>query len=49
MNNFMYVCYLSCFDHWLTETEADDCQILTFDIAKDNKKIDEYLKGEKDF
>lgn len=31
MNNFMYVCYLSCFDHWLTEAEADDCQILTFD------------------
>ncbi|VEG13740.1 hypothetical protein [Moraxella cuniculi] len=49
MNNFMYVCYLSCFDHWLTEAEADDCQILTFDIAKDNKKIDEYLKGEKRF
>ncbi|MDO4894459.1 hypothetical protein [Moraxella sp.] len=49
MHNFIYVCYLSCFDHWLTEIEADECQILTFDIAKDNRNLDEYFEGEKRF
>ncbi len=49
MNDFKYVCFLSYFDHWLTEQEADNCQILSFDIAKDNEFLDVYMQGEKYF
>lgn len=49
IHNFKYVCFLSYFDHWLTDKEADSCKVLSFDIAKGNGFLDVYIQGEKSF
>lgn len=41
--------YISIFDHWLDEWEADECKILTYSIAKNSNALDEYLKSERKF
>jgi len=41
--------YISVFDHWLDEVEADECKILCYSIAKDSDVLDEYLDSEKKF
>lgn len=41
--------YLSVFDHWLDENEADECLVLNYMSAKENNALYEYLLGEKMF
>ena len=43
------VIYISIFDHWLSEVEADQCNILCYNIALKNNSLDEYLNGEEKF
>lgn len=43
------VIYISIFDHWLSEVEADECNILCYNIALNNNSLDEYLNGEEKF
>ncbi|MFC0134260.1 hypothetical protein [Massilia eurypsychrophila] len=40
---------ISIFDHWLTETEASECEILTYAGALANQALAEYVKGERKF
>ncbi len=41
--------YISIFDHWLTEIEADNCNVLCYRIALDSNRLDEYKEGERKF
>ena len=43
------VIYISIFDHWLSEVEADQCNILCYNSALKNNSLDEYLNGEEKF
>ena len=43
------VIYISIFDHWLSEVEADQSNILCYNIALKNNNLDEYLDGEEKF
>lgn len=43
------VLFVSIFDHWLTEIEADECKFLNYDIACENNNIDKYIEGENIF
>ena len=43
------VIYISIFDHWLSEVEADKCNTLCYNIALANNSLDEYLNGEEKF
>lgn len=45
---FKVVC-ISIFDHWLDESEADECKVLCYSIAKSSDALDEYLEGESKF
>lgn len=40
---------ISIFDHWLSEVEADQSNIICYDISLKNNSLDEYLKGEEKF
>ena len=41
--------YLSIFDHWLNEIEADNCNYLNYSIAQSSDNLYLYLKGEENF
>ena len=43
------VIYISIFDHWLSEVEADQSNIMCYNIALKNNSLDEYLDGEEKF
>jgi hypothetical protein len=43
------VIYVSIFDHWLSELEADQSNIMCYNIALKNNSLDEYLDGEEKF
>jgi len=43
------VIYISIFDHWLSELEADQSNIMCYNIALKNNSLDEYLDGEEKF
>jgi uncharacterized protein YqkB len=43
------VIYISIFDHWLSEVEADQSNIMCYNIALENNSLDEYLDGEEKF
>ncbi len=43
------VIYISIFDHWLSEVEADQSNIICYDISLKNNSLDEYLNGEEKF
>lgn len=43
------VIYISIFDHWLSEVEADQCKTMCYNIALENNSLDEYLNGEEKF
>lgn len=43
------VYFVSIFDHWLSECEADDCKVLSYSIALSHQKVSDYLIGEKNF
>ncbi|MEO4209086.1 hypothetical protein [Acinetobacter pittii] len=40
---------ISIFDHWLSEVEADQSNIICYDISLKNNSLDEYLNGEEKF
>ena len=40
---------ISIFDHWLSELEADQSNIICYDISLKNNSLDEYLGGEEKF
>lgn len=40
---------ISIFDHWLSEVEADQSNIICYDISLKNNSLDEYLSGEEKF
>lgn len=40
---------VSIFDHWLTETEANDCKVMNYLTAIEENSLDEYLVGERSF
>lgn len=40
---------ISIFDHWLSEVEADQSNIICYDISLKNDSLDEYLNGEEKF
>lgn len=40
---------VSIFDHWLTEKEASDCEIMNYSTAVENHVLDKYLIGENKF
>lgn len=41
--------YVSVFDHWLTEEEAEVCEIFTYKQAKEFGKLQLYEAGERSF
>ncbi|MFV5548568.1 hypothetical protein VXQ35_10480 [Acinetobacter oleivorans] len=41
------VIYISIFDHWLSEVDADQSNIICYDISLKNNSLDEYLGGEE--
>ncbi|MDP9569730.1 UNVERIFIED_ORG: hypothetical protein J2W66_000190 [Agrobacterium larrymoorei] len=41
--------YVSVFDHWLTEDEAEVCRIFTYEQARDNEALHIYEAGERSF
>ncbi|KJH61616.1 hypothetical protein [Acinetobacter calcoaceticus] len=43
------VIHISIFDHWLSEVEADQSNIICYDISLKNNSLDEYLNGEEKF
>lgn len=43
------VIHVSIFDHWLTEVETDQSNIICYDISLKNNSLDEYLNGEEKF
>jgi hypothetical protein len=43
------VIFISIFDHWLSEVEADQSNIICYDISLKNNSLDEYLNGEEKF
>lgn len=43
------VYFISIFDHWLSEFEADHCAILSYSIALNHNKLKDYLVGEAQF
>ncbi|NUF32114.1 hypothetical protein HUN28_18190 [Acinetobacter oleivorans] len=43
------VIYISIFDHWLSEVDADQSNIICYDISLKNNSLDEYLSGEEKF
>lgn len=43
------VIYISIFDHWLSEVEADQSNIICYDISLKNNSLDKYLNGEEKF
>jgi uncharacterized protein YlzI (FlbEa/FlbD family) len=43
------VLFISIFDHWLNENEADECKYLNYDIACDNNALEKYMIGENIF
>lgn len=43
------VLFISIFNHWLNEQEADECPILCYSIAQDCDDLLGYLKGEQQF
>lgn len=40
---------ISIFDHWLSEVEADQSNIICYEISLKNNSFDEYLNGEEKF
>ncbi|PTV55203.1 hypothetical protein [Acinetobacter seifertii] len=40
---------ISIFDHWLSEVEADQSNIICYDTSLKNNSLDEYLNGEEKF
>lgn len=40
---------ISIFDHWLSEVEADQSNIICYDISLKNNSLDEYLNSEEKF
>lgn len=40
---------ISIFDHWLSEVEADQSNIICYDISLKNNSLDDYLNGEEKF
>ncbi|XRY84193.1 hypothetical protein ACPF64_00025, partial (plasmid) [Acinetobacter sp. KB005] len=40
---------ISIFDHWLSEVEADQSNIICYDISLKNNSLDKYLNGEEKF
>lgn len=40
---------ISIFDHWLSEVEADQSNIICYDTSLKNNSLDEYLNGEEEF
>lgn len=40
---------ISIFDHWLTNEEADNCDVLCYGIAIKRDKLTDYLVGENNF
>ncbi len=40
---------ISIFNHWLSETEALQCKVMSYDIALDNNSYSEYLMGERNY
>ncbi|MEH1709086.1 hypothetical protein V7G70_00295 [Acinetobacter pittii] len=40
---------ISIFDHWLSEVEVDQSNIICYDISLKNNSLDEYLNGEEKF
>ncbi|WP_284085629.1 hypothetical protein [Acinetobacter pittii] len=40
---------ISIFDHWLSEVEADQSNIICYDISLKNNSLGEYLNGEEKF
>lgn len=45
----MWDTVISIFDHWLSEVEADQSNIICYDISLKNNSLDEYLNGEEKF
>lgn len=43
------VLFVSIFDHWLSEQEADECSVLCYKIASDCNDLTAYLKTEQYF
>ncbi|UGQ27102.1 hypothetical protein [Acinetobacter calcoaceticus] len=43
------VIHISIFDHWLSEVEADQSNIICYEISLKNNSLDEYLNGEEKF
>ncbi|QSB53991.1 hypothetical protein I6J48_17715 [Acinetobacter calcoaceticus] len=41
--------FISVFDHWLTEDEADDCKILNYEISIEREALQDYMGGEEKF
>lgn len=41
--------YVSVFDHWLTENEAEISNIINYNSSIERNKIEEYLNGERRF
>ena len=44
-----YCKYLSIFDHWLNEIEAENCAVMSYSIAHSKSEEAEYLVGENRF
>ncbi|MGV2456590.1 UNVERIFIED_CONTAM: hypothetical protein P4N62_17700 [Acinetobacter seifertii] len=40
---------ISIFDHWLSEVESDQSNIICYDTSLKNNSLDEYLNGEEKF
>lgn len=51
LGKFMWetVIYISIFDHWLSEVEAEKCNTMCYNISFKNNILDEYLNGEEKF
>ncbi|OCZ59713.1 hypothetical protein [Acinetobacter seifertii] len=41
--------FISVFDHWLTDEEADDCGILNYEISIEKENLQDYILGEEKF
>lgn len=51
LSRFMWerAIFISIFDHWLSEVEAEQCNTMSYNISLENNNLDEYLNGEKRF